>query len=113
VAKTSLVRRSSGLPDLVLVRQEMARALGYEGHDEAILRDVGETLRDALAACDRFGSPQWDARLRAVERLIDLIGPRQQPTGKGSGGGAALTLNFGDVLGIAPPTGEVIDAEPA
>lgn len=57
------------------------------GLDEPTLRRAVETAKAGLDSLDRFGSANWDARLRATDQLFTLAGvypSRASPTGGGT-----------------------------
>jgi hypothetical protein len=99
------------------VAESALAQLDLAGLDDADVKRIGATLREALAATNRFGSPDWDARLRAVQILREIRGIGTRGSDTGAGGRVQLVINLpswaapgGDAGAQAAPV--VIDVTP-
>ncbi len=69
-------------------------ALEAAGLGDQDVRAIGKTLREALVAVNRFGTPDWDARLRAVVILKDLRGLGAKASESGGSGRVTVQVNL-------------------
>lgn len=72
-----------GLADFEADRRALLARVGL---DEPTLRRAVDTAKAGLDALDRFGSDNWDARLRATDQLFSLAGvyPSRSPSTGGT-----------------------------